>query len=448
MRSKNYLDQIASFTPLEPQQMVRVALVEGLKPRYENGERQRYRRLLKEYTDVDDDRINALFRIMKYGARTKREAGFLRTLIDDVRYTSGKWKSFEYPSLKKEGVIIEYSGDNQGLVDKVLETDENHAIFVQHPIAEEGKDYLKHIDWRNKMVLNGPDVIIQFAKDRGIEDQLPETFLKYRRPNEVVYKLLEKHGFTYTEALKTAIKVMKTQKYLGRTIAVWAIKNPNGNEFRQHPHDHIESPELFVYAHRYAKPIIQELGDLLTPYVDKYYGLNRFSVPKRVPENEKVFNSVETHYLPDFGNASKKILEWMHTVTECDCGNALNLRNFEDRKGRKAYIVQTFETHAGVVVLEIHYAKGINANESPNNLNPLPTPEFSRFVDKLRYNLAEEIEIRNGEKTKIHRRYAGEIAIEILINELAKKWTAEEMFFPDKKVGTFLLKPMYWPVSN
>ena len=398
MRAKDYSNQAATFTPLEPQQMVRVALVEGIKPQYGEPERQRFRRLLKDCLSVEEGRIDALFRIIKTGPRSDRERGFLDGLVDDVSYDSGKWKPFDYGALKREGVVVEYSGDNKGLVQKVLETDENKVIFVQNPMWVDD-DYVKHIDWRNKLIINGPDAIIKFAQDRGIS--LPESFLIERKPKEAVYRLLERYGFTYTEALRTAIKVLKDPRYAKRTISAWVIKNPNGSELRLHPHDFIEAAELFIYALRQRKPVTQELGNLMSKFGDKYHGLNRFSVPKRVPQNGKHSNSVETHYLPDFRKPRKRVLEWTNTVVQCDCDNALNLRNFEERRGRKTYVVQTFDTHAGVVVLEIHRQKGISAKLDPNNLNPLPTPEFSRFVDKLRYNLVQGVEVTEGNKTRV-----------------------------------------------
>ena len=440
MKAKDYSDQVATFTPLEPQQMVRVALVGGIQPRYPESERQRYRRLLKEFTDIDEKRIDALFRLIGRESKSPKERAFLEGLLSDVAYDSAVWSAFDYEALKREGVVVGYSGDNRGLVQKVLEIDESKIIFVQNPIWEQA-DYVKHIDWRNKLAINGPDVIIQFAKDRSFE--LPPSFLEYRKLTEDVYRLLELHGFTYFEALRTAIKLLKDPKYAKRTISALVIKNPNGNELRLHPHDFVEAAELFVYALKHRKPIKKVLGDLLSREGNKYHGLNKSQVPKRVPENGVYFDNVETHYLPDFKDPRKKVLEWMHTVTMCDCGNALNLRNFEERRGRKTYVVQTFDTHVGVVVLEIQRRKGINVNLNPNNLNPLPTPEFLRFVDKLRYNLVQETEFTEGDKIKIDRRYVGEVGLEILINELAKLWALEQMWGPIQKISDFVLRPMY-----
>src|SRR3989338_8005784 len=98
MRSKDYSNQAASFTPLQPVQMARVALVEGLKPKYAEGERRRYRRLLESYSGVDKDRIEALFRILKTGSRSQKEQRFLNALVNDVAYDSGAWNPFDYDS--------------------------------------------------------------------------------------------------------------------------------------------------------------------------------------------------------------------------------------------------------------------------------------------------------------------------------------------------------------
>tara|TARA_B100000315_G_scaffold221422_1_gene224790 strand:- start:623 stop:1966 length:1344 start_codon:yes stop_codon:yes gene_type:complete len=447
MRATNYNNQVASFTPLEPHQNVRVALVEGLKPKYKEVERQRYRRVLKDNTNVDESRIDALFRIFGHGPRSEREKTFLDALVADVAYDSGNWRAFQssdYDTLEREGVVVRYSGDNQGLVQKVLETDENKVIFAKNPEWEQsGLDYVKHINWKNKLVINGPDGIIQFAEDKGFE--LPESFLKYRRPTEAVYQLLEQYGFTYTQALKTAIRVLKSPKYSGRDISVLVIKNPNGNELRLHHHDFVEAAELLTYALEHKKPVKlvkQILGDLLEGG-DKYHGLNEFSVLKRRPRRGRPDNHVETHYLPNLEYPERNVLEWMNTVTSCNCENGLNLRNFEERRGRKTYVVQTFETHSGVVVLDIQRSKDINSKRNPNNLNPLATPEFSRFVDKLRYNVVQETEVLSGEKTRIRRTPTTEVGIEISINELAKLWKFEDMYGPAGRMKEFILRPMY-----
>src|SRR3989338_1470870 len=428
MKSKDYSNQVTSFTPLEPQQMIRVALVEGLKPQYMEGERQRYRRLLKAYVGVDERRIDQLFDIigMEQSARTGSQKKFLNVLVNEVAYDARTWRPFDYDALRREGVVIDYSGSPSGLVETVLGIDESKVVLARDPVWVYG-DYVKHLDWRNKSALNGPDVIIAFAQEKGFD--LPESFLRYRRPTEEVYKLLEQHGFTYQEALRIAIKVLKDPRYANRVISALVTKHKNGSELRFHHHDFVEAAELLVYSHRHNKMVTEKVGDKATMYGNRYHGANQYLVPRRTPEPGSTHDTVEIHYLPDFQDPKNGTLEWMNTVVSCDCGNDLNLRNFEERRGRRTYVITTLDTHGGVVVLEIQRRKGINANKNPQNLNPLPTPEFSRFVDMLRYNIIQETEVQDEDRTKTVRTYVPEKGIEILINELAKRadWDFERM---------------------
>ena len=69
------------------------------------------------------------------------------------------------------------------------EIDESKVIFVPSvgertlsPADE--PDYLKHIDWRNKLVLNGWDAVRKFAEDRGFE--LPLNYIQNHRKLTVV----------------------------------------------------------------------------------------------------------------------------------------------------------------------------------------------------------------------------------------------------------------------
>ena len=435
MRYKDPNDQTATFTPLEPHQMVRAALVEGMKPRYD--EREKYRNLAEYYLGIDGTRIDNLFSLMEEKNPTKKQKAFLDDLICELAYDNKKnWNNLNYKNLKNEGVIVEYSGDFSGLVQKVLDTEENKVIFAQNPDFGE-KDYVKHIDWRNKLFLNGADVIIRFAEDKGFK--LPKNFLKYRKPTKEVYSLLEQHGFTYTRALKTAIKVLKEPKYAKRNISALVIKNRNGNELRQHQLDFIEAAEMLRYMLWHGKPIKQKVGDQILELCGKDYAANEFLVPKRITRGGWDHDTVEIHYLPDFVNQGKNILEWMNTVTECNCEHAFNLRNLEERRGWTTRIAQTFDPHIGAAVLALQFYKKISPNKNPNNLNPLPTRAHVEFADKLRYNVAIETQVGRIRK----RARLNEAHIEILINELAKEWEFEDMYGPKERIKDFITRPMY-----
>ena len=146
MRSKDYKNFEDSFTQLQPNEMIRVALVEGIKGKYvsENTERQRYRRLLKQYLDIKEEQIDLLFRL--YGDFHNPNYGFtgkqkktLDGLLQKVSYKSKKWKDFDYDHLRKEKVVIDFEGDKQGLVQKMQEIDERRVVFAKERIYEPEK---------------------------------------------------------------------------------------------------------------------------------------------------------------------------------------------------------------------------------------------------------------------------------------------------------------------
>lgn len=428
--------------------MVRVALVEGMEPKYDDKERQRYRRLLQDYSDITEEGIGMLFRLMETGAKTPSGKTTLNKLISMVAYDSGHWRNFDYEHLKKEGVIVTHNGNLKGLVSLIQEIDESNVIFVpavgEKAIApEEEPDYLKHIDWRNKLLLNGKDVVKRFVHEKGIE--LPQSYLKDGHVTTEVLNLLEQNGFYFNEALRVGVEVLKDEKYKERIIAAMVIKRRDGTELRLHPHDFVEAAEFYIYCLIYNKKIVETLGDKLTSFGTKYHGANFFQVPKRMPIKGKVYNEVELHYFPNPTGEGPYPLDWMSTRVACNCPHALNMRNFEDRRGKMTRVVETMDTHANMVFLAWMNTKQVNTEKAVNNMSPVPTIEFSNFVDKTRYNLVQEFEIQEEDKTKTRRTYVGEVGIEKLIHELAKslEWTFDRMFNPHEKVGKRLLRPMY-----
>ena len=224
------------------------------------------------------------------------------------------------------------------------------------------------------------------------------------------------------------------------------IKRRDETELTLHPHDFVEAAEFYIYCHCYNGERIKEsLGDKLTKDGNKYHGANVFKVPKRRPLRRKRYNHVEMHYFPDPLGNGQYPLDWMNTRVTCDCPHALNMRNFEVRRGKMTRVVETMDTHANMVFLAMMHAKNISPERAVNNMSPIPTLEFSDFVDRLRYNIVLEYEVEVNDKPRIKRTYVGEVGIEMLIHELAKlpDWTFERMFNPQEKVGRLLLRPMY-----
>jgi hypothetical protein len=448
MRSKNYDNQVESFTPLQPQQMVRVAVVEGIKPEYK--ERDAYRKFLTLLVDLPEKRINQLFSLLEVERPTEKQKSFLDDIISEVAYDGRHWKPLNYNFLKENGVVIEQNGNVKNLAKSLNEIRENKVIFVPNVggTALEPKDepeYLKHVDWRNKLVINGPDVVRRFGQDKGIA--LSGKYLKNGYLPVADFRLLESNGFYFNEALKTLINgVLKEPEYKDRMITELVIKRRDGTELVLHPHDFVEAAEFYVYCLRYKKEVIETLGNKITGLGTKYPEVV-LEVPKRRPEisaagEMKSYNNVEYHYLPDPLGGGKYPLDWMSTQVSCDCPHALNLRNFEMRKGIMTRIAETMDTHANIGFLAWLDVRQISPEDAVNNMSPIPTLECSIFVDKARYNIVQEFRDKNGRLT---RTYVGEVGIEKIINEAAKlpEWTFERMFNPHEKVGNKLLRPMY-----
>ena len=454
MRAKNYDNQAASFKPLQPYEMLRVAIFDGMKPNYLEPERQRSTRLMKRYLDISNERIDHLFSLLEVSNPIEPQQQFLNDIIAQAAYDSGYWKRFDYNHLKSEteGLIIEHDGNLSGLARLVQETEPNKVIFVpavgeRTVDPEEEVDYLKHIPWRSKLVLNGGDVVKRFAQDRGFE--LPENYLKKGYMTQEVFSLLEQHGFYFIEALKTSIEVLKQPEYQNRIITALVIKRRDGTELRLHPHDFVEAAEFYTYCFLHNKEVIETLGDKLTEMGDKYHGANTFDVPKRTPvmthDGLKSFDQVELHYFPNPLGDGPYPLDWMSTTVACSCDHALNMRNFEVRNSIMTRVVETMDTHADMVFLANMQAKGIGVEETVNNMSPIPTAEFSEYVDRTRYNIVQEFQVEENGRTRTKRTYVGEVGIEKLIHELAKfpEWTFERMFNPTQRVGRRLLRPMY-----
>lgn len=458
MRAKNYNNQTASFMPLEPRQIIRVVLVEGMKPQYPYQERQRSRRLLKQYLGISDERIDRLFSLLEVPNPTERQREFLDDLIAQAAYDSKFWRSFDYSHLKREGIIIEHDGQDVGGLVRLMEgIDENKVVFVPSIGDVNGNnevDYRKHVPLWNTFFMNGIQAVRAFAARKGIE--LPEAYKRSFPIRNDVWDLLEsKHDpsrrFYFIEALHSTIDALKLDAYFRRVISRMAIKKSDGTDVTWHAHDDVESAEFYIYCLLHNQEPLQTLGDMIMkeegkPAGDKYFGTNTFRVPKRTPirtpEGLITHNEVLIHYFPDILGV-RYPLDWTNTDARCNEPDSTDRSNYEVRRGKKmARFVPTHDMHTMMISLARMRALGITPEQAVNNMSPIPSLDYSRMVDKFRYNLAYEIP-RNGRAPE--RKYVGEVGIETLIHELWKqpKWTFERMFNPDQKVGRQLLRPMY-----
>ena len=458
MRSKNYKNQTASFTPLEPRQMVRVALVEGMKPLYPEPERQRHRRLVKQYLGINEGRIDRLFSLLEVTSPTQLQLEFLDGLVAQAAYDSSHWKSFDYGHLKREGVIIEHDGRDIGRLVGLMEgIGENKVVFVP-TIADikdgDEADYQKHVKPRNTFFMNGIHAVRAFAERKGIK--IPDTYKRSFPIPGNVWSLLESksdptRGFHFVEALHSTVDALKAYPYSGRLIARLDIKKPDGTDVAWHAHDNVEAAEFYICCLLNNRGTVQTLGDLIKreegkPPGDKYFGTNTWRVPKRTPlrtsEGLITHDEVLVHYFPDIVG-ERYPLDWTNMDARCNDPDSTDRSNFEVRRGKKmARFVPTHDMHTMMISLARMHALGITPEQAVNNMSPIPSSDYSIIVDKFRYNLAYEIP-RNGSAPE--RRYVGEAGIEILIHELWKlpQWPFERMFNPRQRVGRQLLRPMY-----
>ena len=442
MRSQNYQDMKASFEALSPTQMARVALVNGIFPWIEPNHdvRIKYLNLLKEFTDISERRLDEIFHLMEIAASdepTKSKSSEIVVPLEDIEYSAKTWKSLDYNLLKKEGVVLEFDVNTKGLpalvskLDGIAQKDIRHKVIeLSKKIERPGVDYLKHIPPRQKLMLNSRDVVMRFAQQNGII--VPETYKERGGPPPVsMYDALRNAHFTFRSAMEATDFVIRNAKYIPRDIAVLVVKHLNGDETRYRHHDFVEAAELFMYTQEHNIPIVEKLGDKLEPHGEKYV-LNVYTAPSM--SRPRKTHPVELSYLPDFKNPNYKTLYWMKTRGLSGCEWGQNLRNFEFGKGETDHTAWTMETHCCLLALAIQVAQKVKVNKNPQNISPIPTVRFSRYIDVLRYQLIQ------GPKEKD---YVNETGIEILANEFWKKNGISNMYFPKQKVGTKLLQNFY-----
>lgn len=430
MRSKNYDDMKASFTALQPVQMVRVALVNGINPAVEHKpqERQNYLDLLKKFTTVPKATLDGLFGLLQGDNGSKEKE--IEEIRKSLYYDTDVWKPFDYDKLISSGVVVPFNLDTTGLVRVASSLPRHKVIELSRPIEREGVDYLKHVHWRNKLVLNGRDVVAAFAREHEIE--LPKSYKDRGGPPPVsLYGQLAKKGFTFRTAMETCTSVIQSDAYSSRDISVLVIKHLNGDELRMHHHDYDESCELFLYSRKYGLNIIEKLGDRLKPEGAKYV-LNVYDLPSR--SRGGLTHRVEICYLPDFKDATNRTLEWMKTRFSCGCEWALNLRNFSFGRGETKHTAYTSDTHGGMVILQLQLDENGILIDNPQNMNPIPQPGFSRFIDVLRYQVMQG----HGNSD-----YVKETGIEIAANRFWRLFGLDKMYWPKDKVGGKLLDSFY-----
>ena len=448
MRALNYSNVSEAYAAWNHTAMVRVALVEGLAANItdrlgpseaEKRQREAYRYLglLKQYTDESlQDRIERAFDIINQRSLSERQQGYVHALMLELEKPQS-WKRLDNQHLQREGVVIRYSGDDLSeLVNLIYTTTEDKVIVIEGFPLDADADYIKHVSQHTKLLLNGKQVIEHFASMQGVT--LSNTYSKYGRLTNEVKEKLERANFTFNIAFEHAVHVM--QEHPEIFIAMFVIKNSDGNEIRIFPYELVAGTELYYEFSSSDNPerkVFMRHGDIEGEF--KYNGCNIFAIPKRTPFDSRgqqgrsaTHDEVEVHYLPHVERPREMVLEWMETRTSCNCDSALNLRNFEERRGRTVRVVNSFDAHARAVLLYISGEENITAKNDEYGLILYPTEGFIRLVDRFRYNLS------NGKGS------VGIRDISFLVNEALKLGTNfNRKFTTTAPKQDDVLKPKY-----
>ncbi len=446
MRAANYSDHRTAYTPWGHTDMVRAALVEGIVPQLNKGmdpaqrqtamkEAQRYRRLLKQYTnEALHERIKHSFDILQQPSLSKNQKEYVDGLTTMLR-SHGVWKRMDHSHLEKEGVIIKYNASNlqdlvefmyQGSEDKTVS--ETKVVVVGELPLDPDKDYLKHVPNHNRLLLNGKTVIRYFAESNGLT--LPDTYIRNGNITKEVEGLLKDAGFTFNTSFEHAAEYM--QEHPDRFISMFVIKMGPKYEVRFFPYELVAGHELSCEIDASNKrQITMRHGDPErgTPYQRMVFHVPRrdaFNGSQNDPEGRsKTHDEVELLYLP----TGEAITGWLKTRVRCNCGSSLNLRDFKLASGGEVGI---FDSHSRTA---LEYAKEHESQLSPNlGYAELlyPTPGFMRLVDRFRYNLSD------GQSS------VGTRNITFLVNEALKvKKPFSSKFTTEKPKKTDVLKPKY-----
>ncbi len=424
MRSANHKNLRETYTRLNRAQMARLALVTGLFPKFK--ERKKYLELVKEFNILKGSNIQNIFEILLCRKPTEKQKNYLDDILGKLHYNSNTWKQMDYDSLESEGVIINTQGSITDLIEGILNIDENKVVSTKINIINPYVDYLKHVKPKNRIVMNSKDVIKKFAYIKKLK--LPAKYLKSGYINSEVHNILKEKKFTFPEAFKSAIDLIKEPRYRDREISVFVIKRRNGDEVRIFPYDIIAGTELFYEITKYRPEEIRLRHGKITDEEFKYHGENIFEIPKRNPKKNMKYNEVTTNYLPDVFRPRDLTLEWINTIMRCNCDWSLNTRNFEIRRGRMTRTVTTHDIHSRVVILYLAKEKKKYIN---NPTLVYPTHYLIKLVDKFRNNLI------------VKNRHASVIEINLLTTELFKKYSYYTLFRSQMPEEKKVIRPLY-----
>lgn len=453
MRSTDFMDKERTYSRLNPTEMIRVALVNGLNANMNTDDSKRYIEMVKHFTNLrNPNRVNRLASIISEDRITRKQEAFLDDLIKEVDYQNDAWKRFNYQTLKMAGVVEEVDGLSElvesaapllkGSFGEYGETsDLSKVLVVKGDLLDPDRDYLKHIHWRNKLRLDSNAAMEHLFGSLSHEKFMSSLFRKYGVLSKSDLENLNRRGFTFQNALYNALDVLIESESKSPIVTI-SFKNPTtANETRVHMLDFIEAAERYLHRKFFTKE------EIVTGEID--YARREVQIPKRTPTAKMgEFNRLEAHYYPHHLYVSKGPTSWMYTLAHCDCEHAFNSRNYNTGKGAKLRVVNTWDVHfldyslekvadTGIKTLPDHWSL-----TKANHLSIIPSAEFVGVANFLRNNVFVE-----SNKT---RRSLKEPEIEAVIFEMIKKprylgkglgLIREEYAFEEMKQEIFA--PMY-----
>lgn len=428
MRSENYGLQEQTFTRLEPQHMVRAALVEGLKS--ENPKHSEYKVLVQRYTELPLGNIERLHNLLQQERLSRTEALVLGRLLQSVypRGDNNVWKQLNYDALQSEGVIVVAQPNLDEIVDKALKGEGWEVLALEKPIVETGEDYRKHIPRRNKIVLDSEATIDVFSQQRNMALHPHWN----GQVNDDLIRRLKGGRYTLNDAILTALS---QQQNSGRKHSVISFTNyTSGDDVRIFPLDLVEMVEIFTYFREHRGAAAEfELGD----EAQKYAGTKTLLVPKRHPTEKFEWNKESVDYIADFfkGPLFYDPIWWLNFRANCTCDYARNMANFNIIVGEKKYKVMIFDPHVGAAILTI-----LDSSDPKQDMRlymPIPSKEVLALADYARFNMYVV-----GEDGK--RKPLREDEINILLLHAMKSDPQKAFSLPGtERVTPYVLQPLF-----
>ncbi|MBW2970990.1 hypothetical protein KY320_02415 [Candidatus Woesearchaeota archaeon] len=440
MRSVDFTDSEATYTRIFPNQMIRIALVNGLNHHVSECS-DRYLAAVRYFTRFEvPRRIEDCRSIMSQATNTPNQTKYLDDLLTQLDYRSQLWTQFDYPLLEEAGFVREVDS-LEGLLRAAHEYDPTVVYCFRGDILDPDKDFLKHVDWRNRLRLNSKQVVYRFSVDKGFD--LPSSFLRFGKLTTAALAKLDLFGFTFIEAFRAGINCISKTSMRNEVYTTLSFRNPTTrDQTRFHIHDFVEALEHFIHRRTVTGEEIRFPMD----EPERYARTELAHIPKRKPgDAPHPFNEVEVHYMPNFGSG-REAYDWMYVQPRCNCQHGFNLRNFQDTLRGSKRVVWSGETHFFELVLHLLSDKeSVRGWKNPKNLVPIARESTVRLVDMLRYNVYREVPTTRG----LRRRGLSEIHIEAVLFELAKRSSYEKMFYPVNEIPDnieafgYTLRPIY-----